>query len=104
ISFRKNDNAFLAVVNPQALQAAADRFTPEVIRERLEYWTLVLGPKFSRRERAAMNLRRFYAFRQVEYRRNCIFQRHFPIHRPFERSCELGLWRLTAQEVSEIFG
>jgi hypothetical protein len=32
-----------------------------VIRERLEYWTLVLGPKFSRRERAALNLRRFYA-------------------------------------------
>ena len=47
ISFRKNDNAFLAVADPQALQAAADRFTPEVIRKRLEYWTLVLGPKFS---------------------------------------------------------
>jgi len=104
ISFRKNDNAFLAVVNPQALQAAADRFTPEVIRERLEYWTLVLGPKFSRRERAAMNLRRFYAVRQVEYCRNFIFKRHFPIHRLFERSCELGLWRLTAQKISEIFG
>jgi len=104
ISFRKNDNAFLAVVDPEALQAAADRFTPEVIRQRLEYWTLVLGPKFSRRERAAMNLRRFYAVRQVEYCRNFIFKRHFPIHRLFERSCELGLWRLTAQKISEIFG
>jgi hypothetical protein len=104
IAFRKNDNAFLAVADPQALQAAADRFTPQVIRERLEYWTLVLGPKFSRRERAAMNLRRFYAVRQVEYCRNFIFKRHFPIHRLFERSCELGLWRLTAQKISEIFG
>jgi hypothetical protein len=104
IAFRKNDNAFLAVADPQALQAAADRFTPELIRERLEYWTLVLGPKFSRRERAAMNLRRFYAVRQVEYCRNFIFKRHFPIHRLFERSCELGLWRLTAQKISEIFG
>src|SRR5438876_1236349 len=104
VSFRKNDNAFLAVVDPEALQAAADRFTPEVIRQRLEYWTLVLGPKFSRRERAAMNLRRFYAVRQVEYCRNFIFKRHFPIHRLFERSCELGLWRLTAQKISEIFG
>jgi hypothetical protein len=86
------------------LQAAADRFTPQLIRERLEYWTLVLGPKFSRRERTAMNLRRFYAVRQVEYCRNFIFKRHFPIHRLFERSCELGLWRLTAQKISEIFG
>jgi hypothetical protein len=75
-----------------------------VIQERLEYWTLVLGPKFSRRERAAMNLRRFYAVRQVEYCRNFIFQRHFPIHRLFERPCELGLWRLTAQKISKIFG
>jgi hypothetical protein len=104
ICFRKNDNAFLAVADPQALQAAAERFTPEVIRERLEYWTLVLGPKFSRRERAAMNLRRFYAVRQVEYCRNFIFKRHFPIHRLFQRSCELGLWSLTAQKISEIFG
>jgi hypothetical protein len=104
IAFRKHDNAFLAVEDPEALQAAADRLTPEVIRERLEYWTLVLGPKFSRRERAAMNLRRFYAVRQVEYCRNFVFKRHFPIHKIFERSCELGLWRLTAHKISEIFG
>jgi hypothetical protein len=104
IAFRKNDNAFLAVDDPQALQAAADRLTGEVIRERLEHWTLVLGPKFCRRERAALNLRRFYAVRQVEYCRNFIFKRHFPIHRLFERSCELSLWRLTAHKISEIFG
>src|SRR6201984_1098188 len=51
-----------------------------------------------------MNLRRFYAVRQVEYCRNFIFKRHFPIHRLFERSCELSLWRLTAHKISEIFG
>ena len=104
IAFRKNDNAFLAVADPPALQAAANRLTPNLIRERLEYWTFVLGPKFSQRERAAMNLRRFYAVRQVEYCRNFVFQRHFPIHKIFERSCELGLWRLTAHKISEIFG
>jgi hypothetical protein len=104
IAFRKSENAFLAVEDPHPLQAAADRLTPEVIRQRLEHWTLVLGPKFSRRERATMNLRRFYAVRQVEYCRNFIFKRHFPIHRLFERSCELGLWRLTAHKISEIFG
>jgi hypothetical protein len=104
VSFRKNDNAFLAVSDPTALQAAADRFTSEAIRQRLDYWTLLLGPKFSKRERAGMNLRRFYAVSQVEYCRNFIFKRQFPIHKIFERSCELGLWRLTANKIAEIFG
>jgi len=104
IGFRKNDNAFLAVDDVAALQAAADRLTGEVIGKRLDYWTLLLGPKFSKRERGAMNLHRFYAVNQIEYCRNFIFKRHFPIHRIFERSCEIGLWRLTAHKISEIFG
>jgi hypothetical protein len=104
VSFRKNDNAFLAVSDPQALQAAADRFTSEVIRKRLEYWTLILGPKFSKREQKAMNLRRFYAVSQVEYCRNFIFKRNFPIHKIFERGCEIGLWRMTAHKIAEVFG
>jgi hypothetical protein len=104
VGFRKNDNAFLAVSDPDALQAAADRFTSEVIRKRLEYWTLILGPKFSKRERAAMNLRRFYAVSQIEYCRNFIFKRNFPIHRIFERGCEIGLWRMTANKIAEVFG
>lgn len=104
VTFRKNDNAFLAVSDPQALQAAADRFTSETIRQRLDYWTLLLGPKFSKRERAAMNLSRFYAVNQIEYCRNFIFKRNFPIHKIFERSCEIGLWRITANKIQEIFG
>src|SRR5271167_4894902 len=50
IGFRKNDNAFLAIDDVAALQAAADRLSPEIIRKRLDYWTLVLGPKFSAKE------------------------------------------------------
>ena len=34
-----------------ALQAAADRLSPDIIRERLDRWTLILGPKFSVKER-----------------------------------------------------
>jgi hypothetical protein len=94
VPFRKKDNAFLAVSDPQALQAAADHLSPEIIRNRLEYWTLVLGPKFSERERQAMNLRRFYF----------LFKRNFPIHKIFERSCEMGLWEMTANKISEVFG
>jgi hypothetical protein len=104
ISFRKHDNAFLAVDDVEALQAAADRLSPAIIRQRLDYWTLILGPKFSRRERRQMNLSRFYAIAQIEYCRNFIFKRNFPIHKIFERSCEIGLWRLTANKISEVFG
>jgi len=104
IAFRKDDNAFLAVDDVAALQAAADRLSPAIIRQQLDYWTLILGPKFSKKERAQMNLSRFYAIAQIEYCRNFIFKRHFPIHKIFERSCEIGLWRLTANRISEIFG
>jgi hypothetical protein len=104
IGFRKNDNAFLAVDHVVELQAAADRLSAEIIGKQLDYWTFLLGPKFSKKERSQMNLSRFYAIAQIEYCRNFIFKRHFPIHKIFERSCELGLWRLTAHRISEIFG
>jgi len=101
---RKDDNAFLAVDDVTALQAAADRLSPTIIRKQLDYWTLILGPKFSKKERGQMNLSRFYAIAPIEYCRNFIFKRHFPIHKIFERSCDIGLWRLTAHRISEIFG
>jgi hypothetical protein len=47
IAFRKNDNAFLAVENVEA----ADKLSPAIIRERLDYWTFILGPQFSDKER-----------------------------------------------------
>jgi hypothetical protein len=52
--FRKQDNAFLAVDDVTALQAAADRLSPAIIRKQLDYWTLIPGPKFSNKERSAM--------------------------------------------------
>jgi hypothetical protein len=74
IAFRKNDNAFLAVNNVAALQAAADRLSPDIIRKRLDYWTLIVGPKFSAKERKAINLSGFYAISQIEYCRNPRFR------------------------------
>jgi hypothetical protein len=78
IGYRKHDNAFLAADSVEQLQAAADRLSPGVIRKQLDYWTLIVSPKFSKKERAAMNLSRFYAVHQIEYCRNFIFKRHFP--------------------------
>src|SRR5215475_546444 len=100
VGFRKDDNAFLAVDDVAALQAAADKLSPAIIRERLDYWTFILGPKFSEKERKKINLSRFYSIAQIEYCRNFIFKRNFPIHKLCERSCELGLWRLTAHKIS----
>ena len=104
IGFRKNDNAFLAVDDVAALQAAADMLSPDIIRKRLDYWTFVLGPKFSAKERRQVKLSRTYVISQVEYCFNYVFKRNFPIHKLFERSCELGLWRLTAHKSAEVFG
>ena len=91
VGFHKSNNAFLAVDDVIELQAAADRLSPEVIRKQLDHWTLFVGPKFSKKERAQVNLSRFYAVGQIEYCRNFIFKRRFPIHKIFERSCEIGL-------------
>jgi hypothetical protein len=103
IRFHKDDNAFLSVSDPKALQAAADRLSPEIIRPRLDYWTLVLGPKFSKKDRS-ISLRPHYSLNQVEYCRNFIFRRNFPIHKLFQRSAELGVFCLTADKIAQIFG
>jgi hypothetical protein len=104
IRFRRDDNAFWSTADATALQTTADRLTADVIRKRPDYWTRVLGPKFSAQERAVVHLRREYSLNQVEYSRNFVFRRHFPIHQIFERSCDMGLFRLTADTVSRIFG
>ena len=103
IRYRKNDNSFVATADPEALQAAADRLSAERIQKRLDYWTLLLGPKFSAKDRQEVSLRRHCSINQIEYCRNFIFRRSFPIHKIFERSCELGLLRLSADKVSRIF-
>ncbi len=95
VGFRKDDNAFLAVSDVAALQAIADELSPQIIRERLDYWTFLLGPKFSARERRQVRLSRIYAISQIEYCVSFVLKRDFSIHKLFERSCELGLWRLT---------
>jgi len=64
VRFRKDDNAFLWTENPEALQAAADRLSADIIRKRLDYWTLILGPKFSKKDRAAIPLRRSYSLKK----------------------------------------
>jgi hypothetical protein len=56
------------------------------------------------KDRAAINLSRHYSLQQVEYCLNFVFRRNFPIHKLFERSCDLGLFRLTADKLTQMFG
>ena len=104
VTFRKDDNAFLWTSDAKALQAAADKLSASIIEKRLNYWTWLLGPKFSGKDRQAVNLNRKYSINQIEYCRNFIFKRNFPIHKIFERSCEIGLFRLAADKVAHVFG
>ena len=104
VRFRMKDNAFVSVADPGALQAAADRINPHRIQERLDHWTFMLGPKFAQHERDCMDLRRYYYINQVEHAQNIVFKRNRPIHSIFERSCDLGLARITTQRIANIFG
>ena len=87
-----------------ALQAAADRLSPEIIRKRLDYWTLILGPKFSAKERKQLNLSRFYAISQIEYCRNFIFKRNFPSTSCSSEAANSACGQLAANKIAEIFG
>jgi hypothetical protein len=60
VAFRKDDNAFLSTSDPKALQAAADRLNATTIEKRLNSWSWLLGPKFSEKDRKAVNLNRKY--------------------------------------------
>ncbi len=104
VAFRKDDNAFLGVDSPSRLQAAADRLSGELIRKRLEYWTFVLGPKFTKADRKAANLERSYFVHPVEYCQNFLFHRNHPIDHLVARSGELGWWRLTGDKIIHLFG
>ena len=101
----KEDNRFVSAADPAMLQAAADRLDGKTLQQRIDYWTLIVAPKFSAKERTACSgLHRLYVMEQIEYCRNFIFKRSWPIRSIFQRSCELGLYLLTADRIVALFG
>jgi hypothetical protein len=105
VKYVKDDNRFVSTEDEGKLQAAADSLNAKILQERIDYWTLIVSPKFSPKERAACGgLHRFYSVEQIEYCRNFIFKRSWPIRTIFQRSCELGLFLLTADRVTVMFG
>jgi len=104
IRFTKKDNSFTSIEDPSVLQALADELSYEIIKKRLDYWTFALGPKFNKNEKKTMKLNRFYSICQIEYSLNFIFKRSFPLRKMFLRACDIGLIRMTADKISQIFG
>ncbi len=102
--FRERENSIVQADDPGLLQEKADSLGAPVIYGRLKYWSNLLGPKFSRAERKAMYLERYWCFAQVEYCLNFIFKRNRPIRDLFIRSCDLGLMTLTADRIAQFFG
>jgi hypothetical protein len=99
---KRDDKAFLAIGDVAALQATADRLSPAIIRKRLDYWTHLPGPKFSKKSAAKRACRASAPSLRSSTAGISFSNAISPSHKIFERNCELGLWRLTANRISQI--
>ena len=104
VRFRKVDNAFLAVTDVAALQAAADRVTAALLQRRCSYWVRRLAPVFSSAERAALAPGYRYSMAQMELATDVLFKRSAPLTALFQRACELGVLVGGAERTSHVFG
>jgi len=104
VRFRKVDNAFLAVGEVAALQAAADRLTAAVLQRRCSYWVRRLVPVFSAHEREALRPGYRYSMAQMELATDVVFKRSAPLRAMFQRACELGILVGGANRTTHLFG
>jgi hypothetical protein len=104
VRFRQDDNAFLAVDDLAALEAAAERLTPRLIEQRCAYWVRQLAPRFGPAERAAAGLRYRYSVAQIELATDVIFRRSAPLKALFRRAAELGILLGGADRTTHLFG
>jgi hypothetical protein len=104
VRFRKDDNAFLAVDDLAALEAAAARLTPRLIEQRCAHWVGTLAPRFSAAERAAAGLHYRYSVAQIELATDVIVRRSAPLKALFRRAAELGILLGGADRTTHLFG
>jgi hypothetical protein len=104
VRFRQADNAFLAVGDVAALQAAADRLTAAVLQRRCNYWVRRLVPVFSPYEREALRPGYRYSMAQMELATDVVFNRSAPLTALFRRACELGVLVGGANRTTHLFG
>jgi hypothetical protein len=104
VGFRKDDNAFLAVDDLAALEAAAERLTPQLIERRCGSWVRQLAPRFTAEEQAAVDLHYRYSVAQIELATDVIFRRSAPLKALFRRATELGILLGGADRTTHLFG
>jgi hypothetical protein len=104
VGFRKDDNAFLAVDDLAALEAAAGRLTPRLIEGRCGSWVRQLAPRFTAEEQAAVDLHYRYSVAQIELATDVIFRRSAPLKALFRRATELGILLGGADRTTHLFG
>ncbi len=104
VSFRKDDNAFLAVADLTALEAANERLTPQLIEQRCDPGARQLAPSFTAQERAALPLGYRYSIAQIELATDVIFKRAAPLRALFQRATELGVLLGGAHRTTHLFG
>jgi hypothetical protein len=102
--FRKVDNAFLAVGDVLALQAASDRLTATLLQRRCNYWVHRLVPVLSPAERDALRPGYRYSMAQMELATDVVFKRSAPLKAMFRRACELGVLVGGANRTTHLFG
>jgi hypothetical protein len=104
IRFRKADNAFLAVEDVDAVQAAADRLNAAILQRRCASWVRRLVPTFNETERAALQPGYRYCMAQMELATDIVFKRSAPLQALFQRACELGVLVGGADRTTQLFG
>jgi hypothetical protein len=107
VAFRKDDNAFLAVADPAALEAASARLTPRLLEQRCGHWARRLAPwrwVFSAAERAALSPPYRYSVAQIELATDLVFRRAAPLRALFRRATELGVLLGGADRTTHLFG
>ena len=104
VPFRQEDNAILSGVDPAPLQAAADRLTADVLRQRCDHWAGRLAPQFSPEERAKLPLGYRWSVAQLELATDVAFARSAPLRALFGRATELGILVGGADYTAHLFG
>src|SRR5216684_1075848 len=104
VRLRKADNAFLAVADVPALQAAADRLSAALLQRRCNYWVRRVVPVFSPDEREALRPGYRYSMAQMELATDVVFKRSAPLRALFQRACELGVLVGGANRTTHLFG
>ena len=104
VRFRKADNAFLAVADVAALQAAADRLSAALLQRRCNSWVRRVVPVFSPDERDALRPGYRYSMAQMELATDVVFKRSAPLRALFQRACELGVLVGGANRTTHLFG